>query len=312
MSEVTIIGEQPTVRGAQQTSNESGTWKHVTLGGVTGILMGAGLLYGGQVAAKAFGEEPAEEEASVPEEGLAENDVLRVATTHDNMSFGDAFEAARAEVGAGGVFHWHNGIYNTFTSAEWNAMSDSEKRDFAELVKPEVDAHHVSTPTDKDPYVVVIYTEEDVDEPEVPTDDGDVMIVDTNGNGVLDSDDYLIDTYGHVARYGDLTHENEPYELPADDSDVTMESDVIMGVGNVAGHDAVGLDINTDGNLDVAVIDVNDNSELDYDDVLIDTNGNKARYGDLAYENDPSMNPLDNPDVADDMPDYMSDVLLDA
>lgn len=315
MSEVTIIGERPTVKGPYESKKSSGTWKYVTLGGATGVLMGAGLLYGGQMAAQALAKEEIPED--IVDEAQSEENVLKVAKTHDEMSFANAFDAARAEVGAGGVFHWHNGLYNTFTQAEWNSMSQQDKQDFAQLVKPEVDASHVSTPTDTDTYVVVVIddtdTEKDVEvEP-------DVMIVDTNGNGVLDADDYLIDTSGHVARYGDLTHDHDPYNMPLDDGtdmamkdDVSVDGDVIMGSGNFGGHFAVGLDTNTDGSMDVAIIDANDNAQLDYEDVLIDSQGNAAQYGDLVYASDPMRGALDNPDVAEDMPDYMNDALLDA
>ena len=42
-------------------------------------------------------------------------DVLKVAEVSQDLSFGEAFATARASVGAGGVFHWHGGIYNTYT-----------------------------------------------------------------------------------------------------------------------------------------------------------------------------------------------------
>ena len=98
------------------------TWKPVTIGGVTGILMGAGAMYG--VQAMASGNEA----IAVEEEGL------RVATVSDELSFGKAFDAARAEVGPGGVFRWRGHIYNTYTEAEWKAMSADNRQLFANQV----------------------------------------------------------------------------------------------------------------------------------------------------------------------------------
>ena len=49
MSETTMIEKQPVIDG----KNASNAWKHVTLGGVSGILMGAGLLHAGQTIAAA-------------------------------------------------------------------------------------------------------------------------------------------------------------------------------------------------------------------------------------------------------------------
>lgn len=53
---------------------------------------------------------------------------------NDEMSFNEAFAAARAEVGSGGIFEWHGSKYNTFTAEEWNAMSNEEKIDFQNSV----------------------------------------------------------------------------------------------------------------------------------------------------------------------------------
>lgn len=132
--------------------NENG-WQSVTIGGVTGILMGAGAMY----AATAFGKEesvadqvePADvkkEEGSSETPGknseeasshVAENG-LKVAEVDQNLSFGQAFQAAREAVGPGGVFHWHGGIYNTYRLEEWNAMSGTERQQFALQVRPEI------------------------------------------------------------------------------------------------------------------------------------------------------------------------------
>ena len=55
-----------------------------------------------------------------------------------NLSFGQAFEAARNAIGPGGVFHWHGNIYNTYRLEEWNAMSASDRAHFAQQVQPEI------------------------------------------------------------------------------------------------------------------------------------------------------------------------------
>ena len=65
------------------------TWKPVMIGGLTGILMGAGTMYGIQHAASVGNEEPSSAE-----------DGLKVAAVDDSMSFREAFESARAQVGA--------------------------------------------------------------------------------------------------------------------------------------------------------------------------------------------------------------------
>lgn len=294
MNEETIIEKRPTANGQQETKKEDSAWKQVTLGGVSGILMGAGLLYAGQaVAQNVNNEEKPEgnaeekpEDVVAPEQGETSHTLengLKVASVSDDLSFGEAFQQARAEVGPGGVFHWHGGIYNTYTAAEWNAMSVDQKHDFAEQVQPEVRPDELSTPTDADTHVVVVHhVYEHAPAPEVhqaADTSADVQVVD---------------------------------QQTAQSSD--QDADVhIVGYGEVEGHVAVGLDTNNDGQADVAIIDVDDSGNLSDPDVIVDNNGNMATYGQIANDPDPNLTAsMENPDVAPDMPDYMNDAMIDA
>ena len=83
--------------------NVKETWKPVTIGGVTGIMMGAGTVY-------AMNSIPAGVEQTETDE------VLKVTAGNDELSFKAAFDAARAELGPGGVFTWHGNVYNTYTA----------------------------------------------------------------------------------------------------------------------------------------------------------------------------------------------------
>ena len=69
MNETTILEKRPNTNGQQpEKKNEGSAWKHVTLGGVSGILMGAGLLYAGQATAKELEStaQPKDETPEVP------------------------------------------------------------------------------------------------------------------------------------------------------------------------------------------------------------------------------------------------------
>jgi hypothetical protein len=280
MNEETLIEMRPAVNNANAVTDikgkkqsNGGSWKHVTLGGVSGILMGAGLLYGGQVTARELNKPEETTEDPATEDAQAADGGLQVAATHDEMSFGEAFAAARAEVGPGGVFHWHGGIYNTYTAEEWNSMTPEQKHDFAQQVQPEIDANHVSVPTDAHPDVAV-----------------------------------------HNA--ADTTTHDDDVHVASDQTADVSDADVhIVGYAEVDGHLAVGLDMDNDGQADVAIIDVDDSGDLSNPDVVIDSNGNAATYGDIV--NTPAPDPnlmasMDNPDVAPDMPDYMNDAFIDA
>ena len=294
MNETTILEKRPTANGQQETKKEGSAWKHVTLGGVSGILMGAGMLYAGQAVAQNVNSEekpegnPEEkpEDVVAPEQGETSHTLengLKVASVSDDLSFGEAFEQARAEVGPGGVFHWQGGIYNTYTAAEWNAMSVDQKHDFAEQVQPEVRPDELSTPTDADTHVVVVHhVYEHAPAPEVhqaADTSADVQVVD-----------------------------QQTAQSSNQDADVH-----IVGYGEVEGHVAVGLDTNNDGQADVAIIDVDDSGNLSDPDVIVDANGNMATYGQIANDPDPNLTAsMENPDVAPDMPDYMNDAIIDA
>ena len=293
MNEETIIEKRPNSNGQQETKKEGSAWKQVTLGGVTGVLMGAGLLYAGQAVAQNVNneEKPEEkpEDVVAPEQGETSHTLengLKVAAVNDDLSFGEAFQQARAEVGPGGVFHWHGGIYNTYSADEWNSMTVDQKHDFAQQVQPEIRPDELSTPTDADSHVVVVhhvYQHEDAPataevHQAVETTE-DVQIVDPQV------------AQGYQALEGEDVH--------------------IVGYANVDGHLAVGYDLNHDGQADVAIIDVGPQGPSD-DDVVIASNGQRTTLGDLNNEPDPNQTAaMENPDVAPDMPDYMNDANID-
>lgn len=280
MNEETIIEKRPVIAGQQESKKEGNTWKHVTLGGASGILMGAGLLHAGQTVAATKTEVPEEiTEASteeVQQASDAQETTLPVAQMHNDLSFGEAFAAARAEVGPGGVFIWHGGIYNTYTADEWNAMTPQQKDDFAQQVNPEVRAHEVPTPTDAQPDVAVQPTTEA--EVHTVSDTADVHVVEQQIAQNFDM--------------GDDVH--------------------IVGYANSEGHLVVGYDSTGDGQADVAIIDVDNNFTPSDADIIMDRDGNMATLGELNNEPDPNqLTAMENPDVAPDMPDYMNDANID-
>lgn len=273
MNEETIIERRTMANAQSENKKEKGVWKKVTLGGVSGVLMGAGMMYAAQAQTQESPEGNNEEETAAPEQSVVNE--VRVANVSDGLSFAEAFNQARAEVGPGGVFYWHGGIYNTYTEAEWNAMSDEEKSDFAQQVRPEISPADIATPTDAHPDLVA--------------------------HANLDDDVEIANVH------------------PA--SDGNAEGDVqVVGYGTVNGHAAVAIDVTGNGEADVAIVDANDNHELDSQDVAVDREGNEATMGELWGESDPSTvetvpgcsNVMENPDVATDMPDYMNEGMVGA
>lgn len=298
-NEETIIENTVPAVSKEKGHQHGETWKYVTLGGVPGIFLGAGLGFGAHAIAQpvSLTDEELDDEELDDEEiddnelasGIADNQDdssadmslqsvsnnsssgdLRIAEVSDSMSFGEAFAAARAQVGPGGVFHWHGGVYGTYYETEWNAMSAAEKHDYAELVSPVIRANNVPAPTDAHPDVVV----------NAPEDTGDVTLV---------VDEQTVENFD----MGDDVH--------------------IVGFTEADGHLVVGYDTDDDGMADVAIIDLDDSDDVSAPDIIMDDQGNIATIGDL--DNEPDMEYgqsayLENPDVAPDMPDYMNDAQM--
>lgn len=180
-----MVNEETIYTGnTQQNPNEGvlknivdKAWKPVTIGGSTGILLGAGALLAQHTIAISADAKPVahptashsdaahkaptfplEEQVlptqdtpqDVPQDNSQDDIIsmsahsnLRVAVVSDDMTFEEAFADARAQVGPGGVFYWHDAIFSTYIVEEWEAMSEEERDAFADLVRPEIDANHV-------------------------------------------------------------------------------------------------------------------------------------------------------------------------
>ena len=204
------------------TTNKQ-TWKQVSISGVTGILMGAGAMKAMQ--SMAAGES----------ENNAEQLTAKADTQYDNMSFRDAFGAARAELGAGGVFRWHGNIYNTYTAEEWNAKTAKEQDDFAEQVGAEISAEDVDTDVS-----IVSNNNVNTNEPAVSE-----KAAETTENAEADV---------RILGRGDVTLDNG--------HTVTVEE------LEVNGQRVAVIDVDQDGEADLAMTDLNHNQQMDEGEVI--------------------------------------------
>lgn len=245
-------------------------WKLITFGGITGVLMGAGAMYAANKYVKSLSSE--DHANSSTDEGS-----LQVAKVQQDISFKEAFFAAREEVGPGGVFHWHGGIYNTYTAEEWNAMSDQQKHNFAQQVKPEIRPEELNTNAITD------------DLPDIAT---------TKVRPIQQQDDSDVEVVG-------------PSSTTSSDDDVQ-----IVGYAEFNGHLAVGLDTVGDGHADIAIIDIDDSGSLTTPDVVVDNRGNVATIGEMAtadpqeQENHANQTTMEDPEIPDDVSDPLSDMMV--
>ncbi len=98
--------------------------KKIVIGGVSGIVLGASSM---ATAGNAIIEDIAE-------------DVESSESNYEEMSFGEAFSAAREDLGPGETFEWHGNVYSTYTAQEWNAVHPSEPIDETSADATDADA----------------------------------------------------------------------------------------------------------------------------------------------------------------------------
>ena len=281
------VGDFSTNDSSVREMSDNKLWKKVSLGTVSGILLGAGGIrtyehYETQLnKTDAADQSDTESDLSAPVYEQAP-----MAHVSNNIPFGEAFAAARAEVGAGGVFSWHGGIYGTYSAEEWDSMTDAQRTAFADSVHPTVPPQYVRVSQISEAHPdVVITTEATVDQ--------------TTEGGI-------------IANSAELNNDNEVINDNTSDDDVR-----ILGQGEIQGHSAAALDLTGNNEADVVVIDVDDSQSLTEPDVVIFREGAVTTMGDIVEGNPPewiddgsSQVNMENPDVAPDMPDYMDDAVV--
>lgn len=243
-----------------QGKKDSALWKKVGFGTATGILMGAGAMYATNAYAAGKGDDAAA--ASQPG-GAAQPHDVEVAHVSEGASFTDAFNSARAQVGPGGVFRWHGGIYNTYTEDEWNAMSDADKAGFAQAVRPEVRASQIAAEqmSAEHPQVVVVVQQQ-------PAAAGG------NAQGNSGEGTHHVSNDG-----GDAEQPAHEYLSEMESSDVH-----VVSRGYISGHQAAGVDVDGDHNADMVVIDADDDGKLSVDDVVVYPDRSMDTVGNIAQQ----------------------------
>lgn len=250
-------------------------WKPVTISGFTGIMLGAGAMYGTQKLMT--GDEDVVVEAE---------DQMKEVAANDDLSFKEAFEAARAELGPGGVFHWHGGIYGTYYADEWNAMTDEEKAQFAQSVQQGAtdtandETNQLSEATvveEEDNTNDLAYTAADAEEVGVSVKVVEEKEETASAETAKDDDDDV-----RIVGYGDV-------DL-ADGSSVTVEELEING------QRVAVIDVDKDGVGDFAMSDLNHNNRPDEGEVI------DLHTGDVVSFDDNQTTADDVDSVIDIMP----------
>lgn len=182
----------------------------------------------------------------------------------DDMSFSEAFAAARAEVGSGGTFSWHGQVYSTYTAEEWNAMSAQEQAAFNDHFTffqgggghgQSTHAHshgdHVAETHHSDNGGETHHNGET--HSQTPNQTGPRPTAPTVQTTPQSTDH-------HVVEVGD-------YKMEVDKV-VHDEDGGVTATGHVNGHVAMMVDIDGDGKFDGLFIDENDDGEVGRSEIV--------------------------------------------
>ncbi len=290
--EENLLKEQ--TQSETQGTRDDGLWKKVSFGTAAGILLGAGTIY---AVDHIGGEELTIEQLNIPSSNSGPQPPIYnhapVAHVSDNMSFGQAFAAARAQVGAGGVFSWHGGIYGTYYENEWNAMSPAQRAAYAHSVNPEVRAHHVDTTHVNEHHPdVAVNTNTRTTRGQQNRGEGQQQNEhDTNRNGHDNNNRNGNDNNNrneHNNNHNDDNNHDHNHNnggggqtqgghFLEDDEDVH-----VIARSRVQGHEAVAVDVTGNNQPDAVIIDVDDNHVLSKPDVVILRDGRQGTVGEFA------------------------------
>ena len=204
-------------------------------GAAAGILMGS--IHATAAPGEVFSGVIPEEEG-VNDSAWIDDNIKLATSVNDEMSFNQAFAAARAEVGPGGAFVWRGQVKNTFYAEEWAAMSDEEKAEFNSAF------HWDDKPL----------PESALDDESAPADD-DLVAEESGENSDNDLINAEVDENGEIA----IDQESELASLEIDET-----NDIeILGV-----EDDLQAMISDD--QEIHLIDIADNNDIDYMTTLPD------------------------------------------
>lgn len=277
---------KPADNGSYSDKNNAGVDNHMaskssgkSVWGKVAAGAGAGIVLGTATTVLSSSSEPVEAQQEIQHPEWTDGEVPVATSVNDDMSFTDAFNAAREEVGSGGVFEWHGYIYSTYTDDEWNSMSEAEREEYG--------SHFNWTPEDSDDVTASVASDVDTDDVEVTVD------------GPAD-EPYAQEDVADVEPAGG----NDPHLVDASDVvDVDDPEVEVLGVihddetgANIGGmlvgdQQVVLVDVDNDQAFDVMVADVDNNGTIT-DNEVIDISAHGITVDQLGglHDCNPDMN----------------------
>lgn len=273
-----------------------GTWKKVAIGTTTGLVFGAAstlltssVIEGGEAeAAEGTENETANNNHDALSPGLqpiVDESVMVASTVDDSMSFSEAFGAARAEVGPGGVFEWHGRLYGTYYADEWDNMSAAEREAYNDQFAWSSGSHSDTQGKER-----TVAKEEHHDNAAQTGEQAGGVAQEEQHNNTAQTGEQTgeVDITGEVETVPDI-------EVLG----VVHDTETGMNVGGILvdGQEYVMLDVDNDGYFDVVAADHNQNGTIERDEledisgegIAVDRVAEMANQsgGDLANNNEP-------------------------
>ena len=280
------VGQDQTTDAAEQT-DKGGTWKKVTIGGVAGIMIGmAGTLLSGSTSAINDPDAPTTSGGGNNSGGATHAapsvpDHVAIAEVSDDLSFSEAFAAARAEVGAGGAFVWRGGVYGTYYANEWDELTADQQSSFANQTAQ-------ATVPQQEPLAEVQQPAAEPEQPEVV--DNNSANGDSPQPTATDDDVVVVSVEPEVQIVG-------VEQVTLDDG-----STVTAGQMVIDGQDVILVDVDQDGEFDLLMADANNNGVIDEEEVVV-IQGEGVMVSHLQQPD----NSLQTDDLYSDLPDYAND-----
>lgn len=232
-------GEQPKEGGKKKVDVRSAA----VVGG-SGILMGALSAFLTASSLHHSTEEPAGNEQPAEQTNQYADETIHMASgVRDEMSFNEAFAAARAEVGPGGAFEWRGHVYGTYYGTEWESMTEAERAEY-ESHFSWASGHHADTGSDHVAQDDSSLKNEEVIVNTGSDDDGEVIMVEAEEEESTEGD-------------GDVS------VVVAHDPELDMNVAVLSD-----GESEMRLfDVDNDNTFDVLGVDANGNGYLEADEL---------------------------------------------
>ena len=278
-------------------------WKRAAAGAASGLLIGGvstflmGMKRADLEVGEVTAEEDQQEELSHPE--WADGNIEIAATVNDGMSFGEAFAAARAEVGPGGCFEWHGNVYATYTAEEWSSMTAEQRAEFSghfswnhiDHSESQVAQHQVASAPSQAGFQAQT-DGQGADDIEI------VSVTHTEGN----SNPHV--TTGQETIQANITPAGSEVEILGVVHD--NETGANIGGMSVDGHEVILIDVDGDMEFDFMASDLNGDGRLDPDE-MVDIQSQGLTVNDLGGLSNPSAHMLGDNDAVD----YSSDAVYE-